>query len=75
MFKPGDVVICIRDSDTLYLKIDKTYIVNSVVNSTFSNDHHLLILNGIDYRFSEHRFKLDIKSNRKQKIQKLNEKI
>jgi hypothetical protein len=65
MFKPGDRVICINNwnlSD--YLCINKTYIVVRCVDTKYVD-----LNDGGQY--SQSRFILDVKYQRKQKLEKL----
>jgi len=68
MFKTGDKLICINNTNVIYcnLKIDNIYTVRSS-----DADYVMLYEFNSNYIFMNDRFKIDIKETRKIKLEKL----
>lgn len=68
--KKGDYVVVINNNNTI-LELDKTYKVKQILYSGKFDKYYITLIghNDLIYRFR--RFKLDIKTERKHKIEKI----
>jgi len=75
MFKVGDRVVCVIDTiesiyDTDFLKLGVVYTV-----SEYPSQNHCIKIEGSSYAWHVSRFELNIKYQRKQKLNKIYESV
>ncbi len=70
LLRIGDDVIAINNNNTI-LEFGETYKVKQIHFSAKYNKYYLSLVGHNDLRYKIKRFKLDIKTERKQKLRKL----